>query len=597
MQYTFFSRVPTTFIIVLICILTSCRHIDSNNSTPITISLKASRVSGVAPLSVFFDATGTTALATNRPFHDLEYRWDFGDLAAGKWSYGVNPTASSRNKATGGIAGHVFENPGTYTATITVTDGTNTATTTQTITVTDPDVVFAGPLTAVISVSTDFTDAPAGATQYTSTDGQTTMLTALSNGAKRVLFHRGETFTGSSAVKLLPTDTGPHYIGAYGAGAKPILRATSDAVSLLNMISPLTDWRIMDLELTGYKARGLNLNGNNLTIINIYSHDFGGNNIGGTNIAIINNKFENIPSGSGMLCLYAQDVFNGLIAGNYLNNNGGGEYNLRYQGGYKTTISNNTVLRCGDNKSSFTMRGDQSQKTYLTQYNMISDNVFDGSTCVGVATLLSICPQNSGRNEKIYDVIFERNIINFTNQTSLGITASDVTVRTNLFLSTGTGYHGDIWISYGENTNGLPTPTRNHIYNNSAYYYGTSGYSLVGTPSPLTGVYILNTEIINNFAYAPGATTNTFGNGAPGIYADGNGLTVVAQSNNSTQAQVKSGSPNFTTVPPSLTIPENWELSTGCYGIDAGTSVPIWSDFFLKPLSPSIIRDLGAIEK
>ncbi|MEK7703972.1 MAG: putative metal-binding motif-containing protein, partial [Myxococcota bacterium] len=46
---------------------------------PLSISLVTNRASGVAPLSVFFDASGTTSTGTTRPFHDLEYRWDFDD--------------------------------------------------------------------------------------------------------------------------------------------------------------------------------------------------------------------------------------------------------------------------------------------------------------------------------------------------------------------------------------------------------------------------------------------------------------------------------------------------------------------------------------
>ena len=82
---------------------------------PIALSLVSSRVSGVAPLAVFFDATGTTASSTPRPFHDLEYRWDFGDVGSGTWTTGSSAGVSSRNTATGPVAAHVFETPGTYT--------------------------------------------------------------------------------------------------------------------------------------------------------------------------------------------------------------------------------------------------------------------------------------------------------------------------------------------------------------------------------------------------------------------------------------------------------------------------------------------------
>src|SRR3990167_3746494 len=44
----------------------------------ITASINASRTTCVAPCAVFFDATDTIAVTTSRPFHELDYTWDFG---------------------------------------------------------------------------------------------------------------------------------------------------------------------------------------------------------------------------------------------------------------------------------------------------------------------------------------------------------------------------------------------------------------------------------------------------------------------------------------------------------------------------------------
>ena len=134
----------------------------------IALSLAPARTSGVAPLAVFFDASGTTDVGvTARPFHDLEYTWDFGDPTAGTWAYGAQPGVSSKNSATGPVAAHVFEKPGTYTVTLTAFDGTNTVTTSKTITVDDPDVVFAGSGTVCMSTSGTFTNCPSGASHVT----------------------------------------------------------------------------------------------------------------------------------------------------------------------------------------------------------------------------------------------------------------------------------------------------------------------------------------------------------------------------------------------------------------------------------------------
>ena len=55
----------------------------------ITLNAGAARASGVAPLAVFFDATATKSASTSRPFHDIEYRWDFGDPSSGTWNAGA----------------------------------------------------------------------------------------------------------------------------------------------------------------------------------------------------------------------------------------------------------------------------------------------------------------------------------------------------------------------------------------------------------------------------------------------------------------------------------------------------------------------------
>lgn len=71
--------------------------------------LVASHLSGVAPLAVFFDATATRAATTSGPFHELDYQWNFGDLASGSWNRTPQMPSLGRNSATGPLAAHVFE--------------------------------------------------------------------------------------------------------------------------------------------------------------------------------------------------------------------------------------------------------------------------------------------------------------------------------------------------------------------------------------------------------------------------------------------------------------------------------------------------------
>ena len=243
--------------------IAACSGGGGSTTTPtpttggIVLSLVPARTSGVAPLAVFFDASGTTDIGvTTRPFHDLEYTWSFGDPSSGTWASGAQPGVSSKNSATGPVAAHVFETPGTYTVTLTAFDGTNSATTTTTITVQDPNTVFAGTNTICIGSNTTpvagANGCPTGATVVVESNFATIVNTyALTN--RRVLLKRGDTFTAPTTGAI--TRTGPGILGAYGSGAAPKVQTTNYDMTILRLSSQSTpdisDWRVMDLEIDG----------------------------------------------------------------------------------------------------------------------------------------------------------------------------------------------------------------------------------------------------------------------------------------------------------------------------------------------------------
>lgn len=555
--------------------------------------LAVSRTTGVAPLSVFFDATATLAQATSRPFHELEYRWDFGDTTAGTWSRGSNPGVNSKNRATGANTAHVFETPGTYTVTLTVTDGTHSDTKTATITVTDPGAVFAS-TTTCISTGSDFTGAPTGSTHVTASDFPTALKNALAAGARRILFRRGDTFTASTRIQQAAT--GPLLVGAFGSGSRPILKMTSSDQFAFESWTA-SDWRFMDFEIDGSftTARAVSVNGTDFTALRISAHDVGiGFALGGTRLAVVDSDAQRIPVGSGIMSLYAQDVFGFFVAGSLFDNNGGGEYDLRYQGGTYGVISNNTFLRCGDGKATFTLRGDQSQTTYIAQYHQISDNLFDASTSVNVNFIVTVNPQNSGRNERIKDVVIERNkVIGCPGgMYMISLTASDVTIRNNLLDGSNVGTGPMISASYSNNTAGLPAVSNVHIYHNTLFSSASNGIS--GVILYNQGMSILDSVVKNNFLYAPNCLHDGANNGHAANFMYDWGTSTLA-SNNPTDTQVRSASPNLIAFPPVL-LPD-WGLADGCYGRGSGAPVPVWSDFFQNPRTATTARDLGAIQR
>jgi PKD repeat protein len=147
-------------------------------------------------------------------YASFQYSWDFGDSSAGTWT----TNGKSRNTATGYTAAHVFQAPGTYTVTLTVTDGATS------------DVhVYEQTITAsAISGTTYYVDSVAGNDSNNGTSTTSAWKTAskaFSSGAKtnaQVLFKRGQTFSFNGSLTI--SAAGPGIIGAFGTGAKPVLQ-------------------------------------------------------------------------------------------------------------------------------------------------------------------------------------------------------------------------------------------------------------------------------------------------------------------------------------------------------------------------------------
>lgn len=212
------------------------------------VSFTASRSEGcVAPCAVFFDATATSDPSTDAPFHDLDHRWDFGDERGERWSVSGLP----KNVAVGGIAGHLFTHPGSFTVTLRVTNRAGeSATATRTIRVDDPDVVFAGGRTVCVSGAGDFRGCPAGAAHARSGDFDASVANA---PGRRTLLRRGETFAWDRVVRLADASGAGASIGVFGEGdARATLRA---APGTRAVIDPGNDWRVAHVELVASAAK------------------------------------------------------------------------------------------------------------------------------------------------------------------------------------------------------------------------------------------------------------------------------------------------------------------------------------------------------
>lgn len=616
----------------------------------ITVANVPSRMNGVAPLSVFFDATATTAAATSRPFHDLEYRWDFGDPAGGAtWNAGSG--TNSRNFATGAVAAHVFETPGTYTVAVLATDGTNAGYSCTQIVVQDPDTVFAGTNTVCIGASSlpeaGTGGCPAGATTVQRADFVTAIQSYARTG-KRVLFKRGDTFTAASTATL--TSTGPGTIGAYGSGPAPSVQMTGNA-TILGLSSGNTpaikDWRIMDLEFDGQgksSSVGIETLGgiNQVLVLNMNMHDIKDGvlfndgilswytEVGGRpghqmfeEVAIVNSTITPVYNSTTGWRIFASAKYLSILGntlGNMQNNASMGSHVVRVPYAGKAVIANNTLARSGSTQVAIKLHapawcdvvsppgtceatdntapsptysyrtntrptGIFAETSGYTEQVVVSDNRIIGANS---PYLVVVGAQNQNRDERVRDVILERNWLQAGNgltQKGLVIHSYETTVRNNICDMTGGSSGATCFLVTLQGNSPAPAPDNIRILNNTAYKGDASPGNndspvLVNIDTAST-----NVAVQNNIAYAPAYSS--------ALLVRGSGASGLVLSNNSTNAQIVGAFPGWINIDPA--VPEDFRITADSYARAAGIStLPVFSDFFRANRSVGI-PGMGAI--
>ena len=591
---------------------------SSGGGGVITVKASASRLTGVAPLYVNFDATETTSTLSSNPSHELFYSWTFGDAGAGNWANGVQSSGlTSKNSAFGPVTGHVFETPGTYVVNLIVMDGVNTETVPTTITVQDPNTVYAGTATICISHSGNFTGAPSGATQA-NTAGNTDMSAAFNTykgSNKRILFCKADAWTCSAPISM--TDMAGLYLGGYGTGVPAtfgsgtMVSVTPSALgnAMFRTTTGNTDIRICNFKITGNSTtQAVSLN-NSITQALLYKVEIR-NGISG---------FDAYPGGGGtnnvfdQHCMYECLVdeldaasaggqigaFVGLVRGGvmgcYFDNRGLAEQTLRIPYIDRGHINNNYIARPNKTKNVLKIHSFNFNEVPLySEKFVVSANVFDlrggysynGTTVTEVGDCGMVIG-NGGSDgtgigkERVRNGIVENNytygcrgepkVLYFA---SIG--CPNMTIRNNIadFLlgSTSAAYPG----IYGSREavfcyvgNSTPDPTVGvRIYNNSLYCNIDNGTAFFVKISDATTAQV---DIKNNLSYQP-----YIGYWADRIVYVANGATTAAYTatNNTVNQNIN---PNFTATPP-VTLAD-WKPNTGSYAINGGTSVPVLRDF------------------
>lgn len=508
---------------ILLCVLLLCAF--GAQAAPPIVSVTPSRTSGTAPLCVTFDATATTDGDTTKPFHDLVYRWSFGDLSPGNWAYGVN-TAQSKNAGYGPVPGHCYQTAGSYTWRAQAWDGTSISQTSGTITVTAADTTYTGTATECIANITPvagFGGCPAGATAQIGTSDFDAALASCKGATKRCLFNKGDTFAASTTTSITSSAM---TIGAYGSGTLPIITSTNIA----GVISPGSggdDLRIMDLNITGSGSSdtgtAISITGGNVDNLAILRLSSIGNGTT-TNIrsviviqsatsctgcviqdSTLTDMGGAAGSGYGFFGWLIKSAIQGNAFGPIAAN---GQHIIRLQPGQKVSISNNTLTTPG--LDAITIRANDhvtEQPNADTQYIYVSDNTVVATSCVEP---LEVGPASITQNHWIYDVLLERNWILFGTSTQHGLIGQSVrlTVRNNICDASQSTTGRTCFSNTSSNTTGLvPNPDDNQYLNNTVYAGANTG-SFFGVILGLGGsMTVTNSVVKNNLGYAPTASS------------------------------------------------------------------------------------------
>ena len=195
----------------------------------------------VAPVGIWFEAieindfesAGEPAQGEvyDPSAHEITWEWDFDDPGAFDTALNVPTGWNEKGKDYGKKAYHVFDTPGSYDVTLKGTqakaDGSGLIEGERqvTITVQDPDDVYVGLLTICVSNQGNFAGAPANARQVATLAEGFSALRGLGRTG-RILLRAGEVFD-EDDLFLIENPMVNFRLGAFGAGAKPILRRTN----------------------------------------------------------------------------------------------------------------------------------------------------------------------------------------------------------------------------------------------------------------------------------------------------------------------------------------------------------------------------------
>jgi hypothetical protein len=293
-------------------------------------------------------------------------------------------------------------------------------------------------------------------------------------------------------------------------------------------------------------------------------------------IAIVETRFQRLVGGSGNNIGYiAAERF--IFLGNTWSDSTGGEHVLRTPHVGKGAVSHNHMTHSRTAKHVIKMHAPEWENAGIgfhrhTEQVVMSDNFFlsnDGDWTV------TIGPSSGGTaDQRVRDVIVERNFFDYTGNTQVGLVcwATDTTVRNNIFDTTGGKAHTCTRIGQ---RGAEPPPVNTLVANNTGYSADAASFRLVAIDAVAS-----NTTVRNNLASAPQS--------GDAAILSGGGANLIAGNN------LLTNSPGFTVVGPSA--PTDFRLLAGSAAIGYGSVVPVFDDYDRTRRPQGAAWDAGAYE-
>ena len=539
----------------------------------LTLRAAAARKTGVSPLLLFFDATGTTSTVvtgSGSAFQDISYRWDFGDTGSsgvGSWAHGANAGHNSNNSATGAVAAHLYVTNGadtTYAVTVTAYDGTNTASCQLQVTAYDPATAngFPGTQTTCVYNSAAGSTCPLGAALLRTTSVSGALDSAFGSN-RRVLFRCGDKFSGSYTIG---SSVSRASIGAYGgcegtSANRPVFQNSTGSTLALAANNP-TDIRIADIDFedgSGTAQAIANTGGLGETQITLYNLNCSGMNAcysldQATQSGLIHSSATGMASTTGT---YWNSAANNCLNGSAAANCGGspGYYNVDYNallgnsfdgqgaagggGGIDTVriaacrlciIADNTFQNANGSGAVLKLHSantSSNQAAWIgqyTEYVEISDNLFTGSAG---PQLVETAPQNAQYDERLRNIVVERNLFRgvaggFARQ--ILVSAVNETLRDNVFHVTAGAASAPQYGAQVAQRGVEPVPQSVELYHDTCYALQTMrscvGFDGANFAAPGTNSWAQDNLFYNNGITSTVAVDNGGGNTVSANSAD-----------------------------------------------------------------------------